>query len=981
MCLKLIFDYYKKSNEIRVLLLSATPINNKPIEIISLLELLNSDIKVSKKDLFDKNNNITSNGYEIIKKYITGKISYLKDMNLELYPSKNIIGDTIPGIDFLKFVKCPMSDLQFRTYKKLSESYTKNDESTEEENNKPVINDEEENVEYEDILNITNSINEYKINLESNNRYLNDFVIPDPEDKKNGLYLKQEIVKKISNASKKWKNENEIEIIKNDKLLYNTITGSFLEYESIKKYSTKYYKMLSIIKNIILGDKGKIFIYHNFVQVSGINFVGEVLKHNGMLELNEIPVKFSKCGICYEFKYKHDEASRSDKNKSFNHEFQPIRFISISSISNKSNIEKMIESFNLDSNANGNEIKIILGSQAIKESYDLKAVQNLIMLHQPVNVSTIVQIFGRAIRKNSHMGLPANKRNVDIYILVSSMPNYVQEKSKSYIYTFEEMKYKYKINIYKIIKSINNIFIENAIDFDINYNINFSSYNTEDKNDLYHIDKINRNNKSNNKSNNKLVKIDYNNINNNTFATYYNRDEINICKYIIKRLLIEYSKIWVYKDLYENVKNPYFKMQFNTKLISENSFILALDFLTYTKSNINIINNTNTGNSNENIKSALINNLFSNEDKIIYDIENNKNILIYINKYYILTPINISNKINNFYDNINLDIDILYRNKSNNSINEININEFIKNNNIDDYASIKKYFIKKFTNVDIGDMFNIIYDYDFDFHLNMIQEIIEYFFNLYTNSTYPINVNHNLYTNLLYFYNKFNIIMFANKLDKELTELYSKYIISTKNVTFTVSDDIDTNYNYDNLVSSLEDELTREPKLSFTFYKKAVHESDKYLKNRNKITKIFDYLLPIGHIYDKELKFYNPSQFWFSKLKYNNINLSFTNNHKIIGYLEKINIGFDIVFKVKTNNNNKKQSDKRLIQSGLKCINIDKPDLYDICDILKIDISKIKNKKQNICELIKFELIKLELEERKKKSNIRYFYFYWENLI
>jgi hypothetical protein len=223
--------------------------------------------------------------------------------------------------------------------------------------------------------------------------------------------------------------------------------------------------------------------------------------------------------------------------------------------------------------------------------------------------------------------------------------------------------------------------------------------------------------------------------------------------------------------------------------------------------------------------------------------------------------------------------------------------------------------------------------------------------------------------------------MFANKLDKELIELYSKYIISTKNVTFTVSDDIDTNYNYNNLVSSLEDELKQEPKLSFTFYKKAVHESDKYLKNRNKITKIFDYLLPIGHIFDKELKFYNPNQFWFSKLKYNNINLSFTNNPKIIGYLEKINIGFDIVFKVKTNNNIKKQSDKRLIQSGLKCINIDKPDLYNICNILKIDISKIKNKKQNICELIKFELIKLELEERKKKSNIRYFYFYWENLI
>ena len=126
MCLKLIFNHYKQSKAIRVLLLSATPINNKPIEILSLLELLNYDIQINKKDLFDKNNNITENGKSIIKKYIIGKISYLKDMNLELYPSKDIIGETIPGVDFLKFIKCPMSDLHFKTYKKLSEEYNSN---------------------------------------------------------------------------------------------------------------------------------------------------------------------------------------------------------------------------------------------------------------------------------------------------------------------------------------------------------------------------------------------------------------------------------------------------------------------------------------------------------------------------------------------------------------------------------------------------------------------------------------------------------------------------------------------------------------------------------------------------------------------------------------------------------------------------------------------------------------------------------------
>jgi len=959
MCLKLIFNYYKKSKAIRVLLLSATPINNKPIEIISILELLNYDIRLNKKDLFDKNNNITSNGNDIIKKYITGKISYLKDMNLELYPSKDIVGDTIPGVDFLKFIKCPMSDLHFKTYKKVSEDYIANKNII----NDIDINDSEEHVEYEDILNITDSLTQYKINLESNNRYLNDFVIPDPENSKNGIFLKNDINKKISNATRKWKTDNEMDIIKDDKLLYNTLTGNFLSHENIKKYSTKYYKMLTIIKNIILENKGKIFIYHNFVQVSGVNFIGEVLKNNGMLEQNEVPVKFSRCGICYDFKHKHDNSNKTS------HEFIPIRFILISSLLNKNIIEKKIELFNLNSNLNGEEIRIIIGSQAIKESYDLKAVQNLIMVHQPVNISTVIQIFGRAIRKNSHINLPIDKRNVNIYILVSSMPTYIQEKSKSYIYTFEEMKYKYKINIYKVIKKINNIFVENAIDFDINYNINFPSIESQHINDIYSIDYISRK---------KLIKIDYHKLNENTFNTYYYQDEINRCKYIIKRLFIEYSNIWTYKDLFDNVKNPYFKTQYNTELISENSFILALDFLVYKKSNMNIVS------KNEDIKSALINNLFNNDEKYIYDIDNEINIIVYINKYYILVKLEDYNSSKNLYDNINIDVDILYRNHQKIENNEIDINEFIKTNNINDFATIKKYFIQKYSNVDITNMFNIIYEYDNDFHLTMIEEIIEYLFNLYTNPEYAVNINHDLYLNLLYFYNKFNLIIFANKLDKELSEIYEKYIISTKNVTFTVSDDININHNYNMLVSSLEDELNYTPKLQFTYYKKAIAETDNYLKNRSdkkKIIKIFDYLLPVGHIFTKELRFYNPKKFWFNKLKYSNTNIKFVDNPSIIGYLEKVNIGFDIVFKIKTDNTTKKLSDKRQIQTGLNCLNIDKPELIEICKKLKINkdkLSQIKNRKNNICDLIKFELIRLELEERKKKSNIRFFYFYWE---
>ena len=60
----------------------------------------------------------------------------------------------------------------------------------------------------------------------------------------------------------------------------------------------------------------------------------------------------------------------------------------------------------------------------------------------------------------------------------------------------------------------------------------------------------------------------------------------------------------------------------------------------------------------------MINNLFNNDEKFIYDINNQINIIIYINKYYILVKLDDYNKSQNLYDNINIDYDILYRNSN-----------------------------------------------------------------------------------------------------------------------------------------------------------------------------------------------------------------------------------------------------------------------------------------------------------------------------
>ena len=202
MSLNIIFNYYKTRKSIRVLFLSATPINNNPIEIISLLKLLNGDLTISKKDIFDSNNNIKSSGYEIIKKNIMGKISFLKDMDITSYPVKEIHGVSIKDIPYLKFIKCPMSDLHFKTYEEVSKEYSI------QKNIKYVDDEEDTNIEeiIEEIKSINKTLTKYPINLELDKRFLNDFVLPKPNSKI-GMYLKTEIIKEIQNASPEWKNK------------------------------------------------------------------------------------------------------------------------------------------------------------------------------------------------------------------------------------------------------------------------------------------------------------------------------------------------------------------------------------------------------------------------------------------------------------------------------------------------------------------------------------------------------------------------------------------------------------------------------------------------------------------------------------------------------------------------------------------------------------------------------------------------------
>ena len=262
----------------RAIFMSATPLNNSPTEIIDLLNLLlPKNIKLRKEDYFTSERELKPGAIQKIAKYCQGRISFLRDVNPKYFPRRRILGETIPGIDYLKFVRCPMSEFHYKTYKQV-----------------------------------------YKGALPQDSQYLLDFALPNPEIESNiGLYQTQAIKKSLNYASQKWKDQKKISF------LDGRIMGSFLKKENIGKFSMKYFKMIESLHNLIKQESGKIFIYHNVVHISGVLFIQELLLENGFLDEFGNSHENTLCVICGKLRKEHTKKQLSAMTGG--HEVGPLR--------------------------------------------------------------------------------------------------------------------------------------------------------------------------------------------------------------------------------------------------------------------------------------------------------------------------------------------------------------------------------------------------------------------------------------------------------------------------------------------------------------------------------------------------------------------------------------------------------------------------------------------------------------------------------
>lgn len=861
----------------RALFMSATPINNLPTEIVDIMDLvLPKEKRIKKKDLFKNKRELHPGKLELIGKLLTGHVSYLQDNNPEYFPVRKYVGTEIKlsprisdysHIPYLKFIQCEMSPLHYNTYKEFLDTG--------------------------------------KIPIDS--MALENMVFPNPKSTKVGLYKSLGVRNDINNAPESFRRKHGIRIVKQKSI--NLITGEFLEKKSIKKYSEQYYRLISDVDNITSSNKeintaGKILIYHHRVRVTGVVLIQELLRYNGYINYEEDPSDETKCSVCGIIKSKH-------KSKSSHHDYNPARYAVLHSDVDKSAITHIIRRYNSPGNSNGHNIKILVGSKMIKESYDIKDVQHMMIMSFPTNIPTLIQILGRGFRKNSHINLDPKLRNINVSIYIST--HYSIDKRNSIFVT----KYMEKLLDYMTIQDIEKEMNRYAVDGPIHRNIIFSEYKLSD----YGLTKDNPNAIATSNKTGKPLRIlgdlyfERNNafneskllsadgtvnkkaLTSGTYVAYgYFKEEIDRIIVLIKRSFMK-QPIWTYDDLLHSIRNDYIK-NVNSRLFNEDSYIIAINHL------------TNDSLVIEKPESTFLRKLFDTNDKYIYK-GSTKYKITDIGKYFVLFQTNENGEIFR-------DIEGFARSDVFQSDLRISVEGFTSEIKSEfNYESRRRSLIKSLDNESIEDFDfkSFMIRFNLQFYNTLYKEIVEYKIAMKTFQNRPVS--------------------------KVVIELYDIIIENTKNLEIFV----------------YSDEVKR--------YKNILKLFKKY-PGVPKGT-------PIGVIGKDAVMLYNGKS-WFdvSKVALNHA-IDYKENSVIVGYFDDNPASDGMRFKLrKPLQASSGIVDTRLIEKGIVCKTKHKDELESIAK--KIGAKYTGTKVRHICEGILDRLITLEKRERAKDSRVKYLY-------
>jgi hypothetical protein len=219
--------------------------------------------------------------------------------------------------------------------------------------------------------------------------------------------------------------------------------------QKIAKYSAK----ISEICNCISEGTGIVIVYSQYID-GGLVPMALALEEMGFSRYGSTPNTpnlFDKPPT--------DPIDYKMKKKTKDAPFHPARYVMITgdkafSHNNAGDIKTLT---NIDNQA-GKNIKVVLLSRAGAEGLDFKNVRQVHIMEPWYNMNRIEQIIGRAVRNLSHCNLDFIKRNVEIYLHGTMLPQIkgspTEESVDLYVYRYAEKKAIQIGKITRILKTI-----------------------------------------------------------------------------------------------------------------------------------------------------------------------------------------------------------------------------------------------------------------------------------------------------------------------------------------------------------------------------------------------------------------------------------------------------------------------------------------------------------------------------------------------
>ena len=446
---QLLMSIVRRAVNLKLVLMSATPMYDSFEEILSIINLLNANdgrSLLSKSEVFDIAGNFKERGKELFIQKITGYVSVVRGENPYLfpyriypllfdssrsmlnksYPSVNLLGNTIDSSEYIEnldLYTVEKGEYQSQIVGKYIESLTKKN-----------IKQLGYNVVEPGVQLLTMTFPSLKDESDLRNHY-----------GKKGLdniltYVDTTLDKKVKNEKKNFEYKPDV----------LTQFGRIFSLTEIGKYSNKLYHLGLQIKE----STGIIMIYSRYIE-GGVIPIALMLEELGFKRYGNTVSLFKE--VPTEGLDALTMRPQSEVGSGF-HQATYSMITGDQALSNANRDE--IKALTEDENKEGKLIKVVIVTLAGSEGIDLKCIRQVHIVDPWYNIFRIEQLIGRAVRTCSHKKLPFKKRNVEIFLYTT--------------YTDEDIEHA-DLNLYrrsyakmKQIGIISRVLKEHAIDCHLN---------------------------------------------------------------------------------------------------------------------------------------------------------------------------------------------------------------------------------------------------------------------------------------------------------------------------------------------------------------------------------------------------------------------------------------------------------------------------------------------------------------------------------